>query len=113
MSAKVKNIGLDGIEAPSKTCDDTQCPWHGSLPVRGRILEGTVVSNKMSRAVIVRRDFLHLVRKYNRYERRNGLITARLPDCIEVNEGDTVTAVECRPLAKSISFVVVQTRETE
>jgi len=108
MSAKVRNIGLEGIAPPKKTCKDKQCPWDGSLSVRGRIIEGTVVSTKMNRAVIVRRDFLHLVKKYNRYERRNGLITARLPDCIEVNEGDIVTTVECRPLSKSISFVVVQ-----
>ncbi|MHA2503184.1 MAG: 30S ribosomal protein S17 [Candidatus Kariarchaeaceae archaeon] len=106
--SKVKNIGLEGVEAPAKTCEDTQCPWHGSLPVRGRILEGVVVSDNMTRAVVIRRDFLHLVRKYNRYERRKGLITARLPDCIDVKEGDVVKAVECRPLAKSISFVVVQ-----
>ena len=110
MSAKVRNIGLEGIEAPKKTCEDKQCPWDGSLPVRGRIIEGTVVSTKMNRAVIVRRDFLHLVKKYNRYERRNGLITARLPDCIDVKEGDIVTTVECRPLSKSISFVVVQAK---
>ena len=109
--SKVRNIGLDGVETPTKTCEDSQCPWHGSLSVRGRILEGTVVSNSMTRAVIVRRDFLHLVRKYNRYERRNGLITARLPDCIDVKIGDTVRAVECRPLAKSISFVVVEAKE--
>ena len=40
MSAKVRNIGLEGIKPPKKTCEDKQCPWHGSLPVRGRIIEG-------------------------------------------------------------------------
>ena len=68
MSAKVRNIGLEGITPPKKTCKDKQCPWDGSLSVRGRIIEGTVVSTKMNRAVIVRRDFLHLVEKYNRSE---------------------------------------------
>jgi len=109
--SKVRNIGIDGVEAPAKQCEDSQCPFHGSLSVRGRILEGVVVSDAMNRAVVIRRDFLHLVKKYNRYERRNGLITARLPDCIEAKEGDFVKAIECRPLAKSISFVVVSKSE--
>lgn len=111
--SKVRNIGLEGVEAPTKECEDTQCPWHGSLSVRGRILEGVVVSDSMKRAVVVRRDFLHLVKKYNRYERRNGLITARLPDCIDAKEGDYIKAIECRPLAKSISFVVVEKSENQ
>jgi len=46
MSAKVRNIGLEGIAPPKKTCKDKQCPWDGSLSVRGRIIEGTVVSTK-------------------------------------------------------------------
>jgi len=30
---------------------------------------------------------------------------------LEVNEGDIVIAAECRPLAKSVSFVVVEVKE--
>ena len=30
---------------------------------------------------------------------------------LEVNEGDTVLAAECRPIAKSVSFVVVEVKE--
>ena len=105
-----RNIGIEAMP-PQRDCEDDLCPWHGKLSVRGRIIEGQVVSTKMTRAVVVRRDFLHLVRKYNRYERRKGLVTARLPDCLEVKDGDHVRIVECRPLAKSISFVVVEKLE--
>jgi small subunit ribosomal protein S17 len=106
----VKNIGIEA-NPPSKTCEDKLCPWHGSLPVRGRIIEGRVTSNSMNGAIVIRRDFLHLVRKFNRYERRKGLVTARLPPCIDVRVGDNVRVMECRPLAKSISFVAIEKLE--
>ena len=63
--SKVRNIGIEA-NPPSKECDDSQCPWHGTLPVRGRIVEGKVESTKMNKTLVIRRDFLHLVKKYNR-----------------------------------------------
>lgn len=41
------------------------------MSVRGRILTGRVVSTKMTRTIIIRREYLHYVPKYNRYERRH------------------------------------------
>ena len=105
--SNARNIGVEA-KAPSKDCNDPLCPWHGTLPVRGRIIEGEITSNKMIRAVVVRRDFLHLVKKYKRYERRHGAITARLPDCIDVEVGDTVKVMECRHLARNVSFIVIE-----
>lgn len=32
-------------------------------------MSGTVVSTKMHRTIIIRRDYLHYVPKYNRYEK--------------------------------------------
>lgn len=107
MPRKSITIGIDA-QKPAAACDDPNCPWHGSLKVRGRIFEGKVVSTKMHRTVVIRNDFLKLVRKYNRYERRNGLISAHHPDCIELKEGDMVRAMECRPLSKGKSFVVIE-----
>lgn len=107
-----RNIGIEA-KPPSKECNDQLCPWCGTLSVRGRIIEGQVTSTSMTNAVVLRRDFLHLVKKYNRYERRRGALTARLPSCIDVEEGDIVRVIECRPLAKSISFVVIERLETK
>ena len=105
--SSARNIGVEA-KAPSKECNDALCPWHGTLPVRGRFIEGKITSNKMKRAVVVRRDFLYLVKKYKRYERRHGVITARLPDCIDVEIGDTVKVMECRHLARNVSFTVIE-----
>jgi len=102
-----RSVGIPGIKTPEKTCNDKNCPFHGTLSVRGAILRGKVVSKKMSKTVVILHEYLYYDRKYRRYERRRRKIKAHLPDCIEVNVGDRVIIGECRPLAKSISFVVL------
>jgi small subunit ribosomal protein S17 len=106
----VNNIGV-AAKAPTKSCEDDECPWHGSLPVRGRIMEGYIQTARMNKTAIVRRDYLHLVSKYNRYERRHGKVSARLPTCIDAGAGDAVKVMECRHLARNVSFVVIEKLE--
>ncbi len=104
--SKVRDPGL-GFPLPKKTCNDPNCPYHGTLKVRGILLEGRVVSAKMNKAAVIMREYLHYVKKYRRYERRRSRITVYVPPCIDVFEGDEVVAGECRPISKTISFVVV------
>ncbi|MDH5461319.1 MAG: 30S ribosomal protein S17 [Candidatus Bathyarchaeota archaeon] len=96
------------FEKPRKTCDDRNCPFHGTLSTRGRVMEGVVVSAKMDKTVVVRRDYLKYVPKFKRYERRHGHIPAHSPPCLNVEEGNRVKIVECHPLSKTVSFVVVE-----
>lgn len=103
--------GLE-VAAPEKTCQDDRCPFHGSLKVRGRLLTGRVVSTAGKSFVVVQMEYLHNVRKFNRGERRRSRISAHAPPCVSVHEGDVVTIGECRPLSKTISFVVVESRES-
>ncbi|MHA2118359.1 MAG: 30S ribosomal protein S17 [Candidatus Thorarchaeota archaeon] len=110
---KVRNIGIPNVEPPEKVCDDPHCPFHGNLPVRGRVMEGTVTSTKMHKTITFQQDFLSLIKKYARYERRRSKKHAHLPPCIDVRVGDKVKAVECRPLSKTVTCVVVSaTRQT-
>jgi len=99
------------LKKPKKTCNDNNCPFHGDLSVRGRTLEGVVISAKMEKTVIVRRDYLDYVPKFKRYERRHSHIPAHNPPCINVKEGDRVKVAECRPISKTVSFVVVEKLE--
>ena len=99
-------IGVD-VPEPENVCDDINCPFHGTLRVRGRIINGTVISHKMQKACVVRRDFLFYVKKYKRYERRHGTYSSHNPPCIDAREGDKVTIMECRPLSKTVSYVVI------
>ena len=101
------------FKKPRKTCDDLNCPFHGELSVRGRVLEGTVVSAKMNKTVIVERDYLFYIPKFKRYERRRSRIPSHSPPCIDVKEGDRVVIAESRPISKTVAFVVVEKVEAK
>lgn len=101
------------LRKPRKSCDDRNCPFHGTLKVRGRILDGTVVGAKMDKTVIVERDYQFYLPKYKRYERRRSHIPAHNPPCLDVKEGEVVKVAECRPISKTVSFVVVERVEEE
>ncbi len=99
-------MGLN-IEEPTTTCNDKNCPFHGHLSVRGRLFDAEVVSDKMRKSVVVKREHTKFVKKYERYEKRTSRLTAHNPPCIDAKVGDKVKIVECRPLSKTKSFVVV------
>ena len=66
-------VGLN-VQEPETTCDDPNCPFHGTLPVRGQVLEGVVVSNKAERTITVERSYYKFIKKYERYEKRKSKI---------------------------------------
>lgn len=107
-----RNIGL-GFKIPKEAIEGTyidhKCPFTGDIRIRGRILRGVVRTHKMTRSVIVRRDYLHYVPKYKRYEKRHKNVPAHLSPCFRLHEGDIVTIGECRPLSKTIRFNVIDT----
>jgi small subunit ribosomal protein S11e len=107
-----KNVGL-GIKTPKTAIEgdyiDKKCPFTGNVSIRGRILRGVVASVKMERTLIVRRDYLHYVPKYDRYEKRHKNIPVHLSPAFEaVKVGDIVTIGECRPLSKTVRFNVLK-----
>ena len=99
-------IGIK-VKEPEKKCDDPNCPWHGHLKVRGIIIHGKIVSTSMQKTVVVERERLHYVPKYERYEKRTSRYKAHLPPCIDVKKGDEVIIMETRPISKTKHFVVV------
>lgn len=108
--AKKKGARDIGIRAnpPAQRCEDPKCPWHGTLPIRGQVIEGKTVSIKAQRTAIIEKEYLQLIPKYERYERRRTRIVAYKPDCIDLKNGDFVRIAECRPLSKTKHFVVVE-----
>jgi small subunit ribosomal protein S17 len=101
------------LKKPKKSCEDKNCPFHGNLRIRGRVLDGVVISAKMDKTVVVRRDYQLYVPKFKRYERRHSHINAHNPPCLDVQEGDKIRIAECRPVSKTVSFVVVEKAEEE
>jgi len=99
------------FKKPKKTCEDANCPFHGELPIRGRVLKGVVVGAKMDKTVVVERDYLSYISKFMRHERRHSRIPSHNPPCIDAKEGDSVMIAETRPISKTVSFVVVEKLE--
>ena len=102
-----RNIGVN-IKPPEETCKDKNCPFHGTLPIRGQIITGVVSSTKMQDSILVKREFMHYVPKYERYEKRTSTFGAHCPPCIKIKVGDRVRIAECRPLSKMVSFVTIE-----
>ncbi|XP_006107850.1 40S ribosomal protein S11 isoform X2 [Myotis lucifugus] len=107
-----KNIGL-GFKTPKEgiegTYIDKKCPFTGNVSLRGRILSGVVTKMKMQRTIVIRRDYLHYIRKYNRFEKRHKNMSVHLSPCFrDVQIGDIVTVGECRPLSKTVRFNVLK-----
>lgn len=96
------------INPPEEECEDPNCPFHGTLSVRGQLLKGNVVGDKMEKTVVVEREHAERVPKYERYERRSSKLHAHNPPCIAAREGDRVKMGECRKLSKQKSFVVLE-----
>lgn len=107
--AKARDIGVD-VKAPTADCNDPHCPFHGGFSVRGQIIDGQVVSTRMERSARVQREYLRYVPKYERYEKRTSSYNVHAPPCMNVQVGDYVKIMECRPLSKTVSFVVIEAR---
>ena len=110
MTAKVKDIGID-VVPPTRECNDPNGPFHGSLPVRGQTIDGVVATVKMNKTVVVERSSLRYVKKYERYEKTSNRYSAHAAPCLGLKVGDRVKIAECRPLAKTVSFVVIEKKE--
>ncbi|SCZ91814.1 BZ3500_MvSof-1268-A1-R1_Chr5-3g08154 [Microbotryum saponariae] len=106
-----KDVGL-GFKTPKEAINgtyiDKKCPFTGEVSIRGRILTGKVMSNKMTRTIICRREYLMFVKKYNRYEKRHKNLAAHCSPAFRVDVGDQVTVGQCRPLSKTVRFNVLR-----
>ena len=111
---KMRDIGID-VKMPSGDWDgDENCPFYGSLRLRGQIIEGKIAKVGMQKSIIVEREHIRYMQKFERYEKRTRSYAAHLPSCIgEVNVSDSVRIMECRPLSKTITFCVIETEASE
>ena len=109
---RLKKVAL-GFKTPREAVEgkyvDKKCPFTGNVSIRGRILRGVVKKMKMHRSLVIRRDYLHYIPKYKRYERRHKNMSVHCSPCFrDVELGDTVVVGECRPLSKTIRFNVLK-----
>lgn len=62
----------------------------------------------MNRTIIIRRDYLHFIPKYRRYEKRHKNLAVHCSPAFRVEVGDQVTVGQCRPLSKTVRFNVLR-----
>ena len=106
-----KNVGL-GFKTPKTAIEgtyvDQKCPYTGNVSIRGRILRGIIISGKMKRTVIVRRNYLHYIRKYQRFEKRHKNFPVHITPAFTYAIGDEVIFGQNRPLSKTVRFNALQ-----
>ena len=106
-----RNIGLPVKESKKKIEENEKNnPFNGTLSIRGKIFEGTVINAKSNNTVVIQKESPIYFKKFKRFGRSKNKIHAHVPSNINVEEGDYVIAAECRPISKSVSFVVVEVR---
>ena len=109
---KPRDIGID-VDAPANPWDgDPNDPFFGTLPVRGQILRGIVIKAKAQKTVVVQINKMKYDSKYERYARSSSKISAHNPASVGASEGDSVTIMECRPLSKTKSFVIIERKDS-
>ena len=114
--AELRDIGVNPVWAEGERIThagewdgDENCPFYGSLRLRGQIIEGNIAQVGMTKTVVVERQQTRHMPKYERYEKRTHRYLAHLPSCIgEVAVGDKVRIMECRPLSKKVNFCVIE-----
>jgi len=106
-----RNIGIPIKESVKKSMEnDCNNPFNGSLSVRGKIFEGIVINAKAKGTVVIERESPIYFTKFKRFGRSKNKIHAHVPSNLNVQEGNYVIAAECRPISKSVSFVVVEVK---
>ncbi|MCH7966877.1 MAG: 30S ribosomal protein S17 [Thaumarchaeota archaeon] len=103
------DIGLK-VKKPKRNCTDRNCPFHGNLSIRGKLFDGKVTGNKAKQTITLQKEAAIYFTKFKRYARTKSTIHAHVPNCIDVESGDFVLTAECRPISKSVSYVVIEVK---
>ena len=106
-----RNIGLP-VKEPNKKSVENEInnPFNGSLTIRGKLFEGIVINAKAKGTVVIQKESPVYFKKFKRFGRSKNKIHAHVPSNLNVQKGDYVVAAECRPISKSVSFVVVEVK---
>ena len=104
-----RNIGITVKKSTRSPIDNEKNnPFNGTLSIRGKLFEGIVVNAKAKNTVTIEKKSPISFSKFRRYGRSKNRIHAHVPSNLDIEEGDRVIAAECRPISKSVSFVIIE-----
>ena len=103
----MKNIGIN-VKLPSNECNDKKCPFHGNTKLRGRTFNGVVIAKDVHKTATVEWGRSIKIPKYERFEKKRTKIRVHNPPCINAQQGDQVKLMECKPLSKTKTFVIIE-----
>ena len=104
-----RNIGISTKKSTKPPLSgEKNNPFNGSLSIRGKLFEGIIVNAKAKHTVTLEKKSFINFSKFKRYGRSKNRIHAHVPSNLDVKEGDRVIAAECRPISKSVSFVIIE-----
>jgi len=106
-----QNIGLPVKEPQEKAVEnESNNTLNGSLTISGKLFEGIVINAKAKGTAVIQKESPIYFTKFKRFGRSKNKIHAHIPSNLNVQVGDYVIAAECRPISKSVSFVVVEVK---
>ena len=79
-------------------------PVAGNVNIRGKLITGVIKTTKMKNTIIIRKDYLHYIKKYNRFEKRHKNTPVHVSPAFRVKAGDVILCGQCRPLSKTVRF---------
>merc|ERR1711935_1293647 len=105
-----------GVEQNQRAFQKQDCIFVGKKRVLGKAKKGIresryfksvglgIKTPKMKNTVIIRKDYLHYITKYNRFEKRHKNTPVHVSPAFRVKAGDEIMAGQCRPLSKTVRF---------
>ncbi|MEK6904452.1 MAG: 30S ribosomal protein S17, partial [Nanoarchaeota archaeon] len=63
---QARSIGVK-VPFPGRKCDDSHCPFHSTISLRGRILEGNIAKNIFHKTAVVEFNRQLYIPKFERY----------------------------------------------
>ena len=94
------------LQALMGTYIDKKCPFTGNVSIRGRILSGVVLRMKMQRTIVIRREYLHYVKKYSRFEKRHKNMSVHLSPAFKYVRCPVCTALCFGEIDQLWSFIL-------
>lgn len=80
----------------------------GQIVARGHVRNGTVVSDRSKKTVIVEWESLDRFPKYQRFARSRSRIPVHNPEGMAAKVGDIVEIAECRKISKTKAWTVTK-----